>query len=127
MTTPHRTITHKEWQAEAVARFGNDSKHWSFECPVCKHVATVMDWIDAGAPEGAIAFSCVGRYVVSGRVRGAFDEDGPGPCNYAGGGLFKLNPVTVTGGPGGDHHVFEFARLPAQRTPPIGETAKEVV
>jgi hypothetical protein len=103
-----RTITHEEWMTEAKSRFGNDAMKWSFECPVCKHIAAVKDWHDAKAPEGAIAFSCVGRYV-GGKVRNAFEEEGKGPCNYAGGGLFALNPVTVTGGPGGDHHVFEFA------------------
>ena len=107
MSTP-RTLTHEEWKAEAVRRVGPDPMAWRFECPVCHHVASVKDWNDAGATEGAVAFSCVGRWT-GGKVRQAFEESGKGPCNYAGGGLFRLNPVTVTGGPGGDHHVFEFA------------------
>ena len=103
-----RTLTHADWLAEGKALFGESGLDWRFECPVCKHVASVKDWRDAGAPEGGIAFSCVGRYQ-NGETRNAFEETGAGPCNYAGGGLFRLNPVTVTGGPGGDHTVFEFA------------------
>lgn len=109
-----RTITHAEWTAEAKALYGDNAMEWRFVCPVCEHVAAVKDWREADAPEGAIAFSCVGRYV-GGKVRNAFEGTGKGPCNYAGGGLFRLNPVIVTGGPGADHHVFEFAdRLSTQ-------------
>ena len=67
---------------------------WKFVCPSCRHVASVKDWKDAGAPEGAIAFSCIGRYTGAGgdkTFRGA-----GGPCDYAGGGLFGLNPVEVS-------------------------------
>ncbi|MBA9071867.1 hypothetical protein FHR71_005660, partial [Methylobacterium sp. RAS18] len=35
-----------------------------------------------------------------------------GPCNYAGGGLFKLNPVIVTGPDGSEHAMFDFADRP---------------
>lgn len=94
------------WQAEAVRRFGPDPRTWRFSCPSCGHVAAVSDWRDAGAPEGAVAFSCVGRYLPS--AKEAFSQDG-GPCNYAGGGLFAINPVEVDG-----HRVFAFA-------PPTGE------
>ena len=102
-----RTLTHDEWKAEATKRFGTKVLAWRFVCPCCKHVASVADWQKVGAKEGAIAFSCVGRWTE--KPRKAFEEGGPGPCNYTGGGLFNLNPVKVTGGPGGDHHVFEFA------------------
>ena len=66
----------------------------------------IQDWRDAGASEGEIAFSCVGR-----RLDGqdAFD-DGKGPCTYAGGGLFKLNPVHVTRSDDGTvRQCFDFA------------------
>lgn len=104
-----RTVTYEEWLAEAKAKFGDDSMDWRFVCPVCKHEASVRDWKNAGAEEGEVAFSCIGRHMD--KPRKAFEETGKGPCNYAGGGLFRLNPVTVTGGPGGDHHVFEFASV----------------
>jgi hypothetical protein len=38
----------------------------------------------------------------------AFSQDG-GPCNYAGGGLFRLNPVTVVDPDGIENHAFDFA------------------
>lgn len=95
-------MTHKEWVAEGRRRFGSDSMKWQFVCPACGHVQSVQDYKDAGAPEGAVGFSCVGRYL-NGTPRDAF-EAGAGPCNYAGGGLFGLNPLNVDGG-----HYFDFA------------------
>jgi len=86
------TLTHEQWKAEAQRRFGVDHLDWRFVCPACGHVSSVRDWRDAGAPVNAAASSCVGRWLPS--QREAFGE-GPGPCNYAGDGLFKLNPVTV--------------------------------
>lgn len=112
---PTHYRTREEWQARGVALFGEDRREWRFVCPCCKHVATVGDWMAAGAPEGAVAFSCVGRW--TGAKREAFG-DGPGPCNYAGGGLFKLNPVRVcdVGAGARECHVFQFA--PAQVSEP---------
>jgi len=93
------------WRAEAVRLFGPDPMAWRFECPVCHHIASLKDWMDAGAPESAAAFSCLGRW--TGADRQAFGGGKKkGPCNYAGGGLFKLNPVAITGVP---HNVFAFA------------------
>ena len=66
---------------------------WRFVCPSCGHVASVKDWKDAGASEGEVAFSCVGRHLNADDAK-TFKHDG-GPCQYAGGGLFGLNPVTV--------------------------------
>ena len=109
----NRTLTATEWRAEAAARFGTEPAGWRFVCPCCGHVASIQDWRDASAPEGAIAFSCVGRW--AGAKRAAFEGTGPGPCNYAGGGLFNLNPVTVLQGEG-KHQVFEFAGASTLRT-----------
>lgn len=105
--TQPRKLTHAEWIAEAEQRFGTDAMKWRFVCPCCGHVATVQDWKDAGAQEGGVAFSCVGRWM--GAKREAFEANGdkPGTCNYTGGGLFKLNPVTVIH-EGKEHQVFEF-------------------
>lgn len=92
MTTTHH-MTRAEWLAEGEQLFGKDPMAWRFACPACGHVATVKDWKDAGAPEGAVAFSCVGRWLPD--AREALGGKGKGPCNYAGGGLFDLNPVRV--------------------------------
>jgi hypothetical protein len=93
-------MTYEEWITEARRRFGDDASKWAFVCPSCGHVATVKDWRDAGAPEGEIAFSCVGRH-----LPGASDVgERSSPCNYAGGGLFRLNPTEVEG-----EHYFAFA------------------
>lgn len=100
-------MTHAEWVAEGDKLFGHDTDAWRFECPVCKHVASVGDYKAAGAPEAAVAFSCIGRWLEN--ARPAFEERGVGPCTYAGGGLFKLNPVTVVDLGGRKHHVFAFA------------------
>lgn len=105
---PGRTLTADEWRAEACTRFGDHRPAWRFVCPCCGHVASIQDWRDAGAPEGAFAFSCIGRW--TGAKRAAFEGTGPGPCNYAGGGPFNLNPVTVLQGDG-KHRVFEFAEV----------------
>jgi hypothetical protein len=111
------TMTHTEWLAEAKRRFGDDPMAWKFVCPSCGHVASVKDWKDAGAPEGAVAFSCVGRYIgddVDDKIARdkAFRNSG-GPCNYAGGGLFRLNPVAVDFEEGKEPmQVFAFADVP---------------
>ena len=88
-----REMTLEEWNAEGERKFGPDRMKWRFVCPVCGHVAMVKDWREAGASEGAVAFSCVGRWIDGSRK--AFEERGVGPCTYAGGGLFRLNPVRI--------------------------------
>jgi len=97
-----KPLTMAEWQAEGEKLFGADSKKWRFVCPSCEHVATTQDWIDAGAPRAAIAFSCVGRWLD--KPADAFVSKGKGPCNYAGGGLFCINTKSVE-----DGYFFEFA------------------
>lgn len=102
-----KVLTHAEWLAEAARRFGPDPMQWRFVCPCCKHVASVADWKAAGASEGEVAVSCVGRHGPS--PRDAFKK-GDGPCNYAGYGLFRLNPVRVDMGNGKEpRQVFAFA------------------
>lgn len=94
-------MTLAEWKREGTRLFGPNMGAWRWKCPACGHVAKAQDWTDAGAPEGAIAFSCIGRWIEGSRE--AFGE-GEGPCNYAGGGLIGMNPVEVDGG-----HYFAFA------------------
>lgn len=109
MADPRSTaqvMTHEQWLAEAKRRFGPDPMNWKFVCPVCKHTASVGDWKAAGATEGEVAFSCVGRRLAE--AREAFGK-GDGPCNYAGGGLFRLNPVKVQLPDGHVRETFAFA------------------
>lgn len=102
------TMTKLEWLAEGKRRFGDDLMSWRFVCPSCGHVATPMDWKAAGAAEGEVAFSCVGRHLDA--PSDAFGC-GPGPCNYAGGGLFQINPIEVVYSDGSSDHVFAFAEV----------------
>ena len=101
-------MTLDEWNAEGERRFGTDRLNWKFKCPACKHVASVRDYKEAMAPEGAVGFSCIGRW--TGALREAFEgkRERPGPCNYAGGGLIGLNPVEIVVGDK-SHRMFEFA------------------
>jgi hypothetical protein len=87
-------MTLDEYQEEAERRFGNNKMNWAFICPVCKHIATVTDYKEAGAPEEAVGFSCIGRWTES---KSAFNDPDCSPCDYTGGGLFRLNPVIITG------------------------------
>lgn len=96
-------MTKAEWTAIGIKRFGADQMKWKFKCPACGHVASVQDYKNAGAPATTVAFSCIGRYLQD-KPREAFAKKGEGPCNYAGGGLFGLNPIEVDG-----EHYFEFA------------------
>ena len=107
-----RRITKEAWVAEARARFGNDPMQWAFVCPSCGWVATIQEWKDADAMNQA-AFSCIGRAIGSAKELGA-DR---GPCNYAGGGLFRLNPVSVIEESGFERETFEFADAPKEKTP----------
>lgn len=93
-----------EWRAEAEKLFGPDEMLWRFKCPSCGHECSIQDYKDAGAKSENVGFSCIGRW--TGTTQDAF-TGGPGPCNYAGGGLIGINPVTVTDGEL-THHLFEF-------------------
>ena len=108
MTDQRKRYTHAEWMAETRRRFGDDAMHWAFVCPSCGHVATVKDWMDAGASEGEAAFSCIGRRMPNPKRLG----EKTGPCNYAGGGLFHLNPVIVVFPDGKERETFDFAEAP---------------
>lgn len=92
-----RKVTQDQWEAEGKRRFGNDWMKWKFICSVCKHVASIQDWKDVGASEGEVAFSCVGRHMEKQAKKFGHKEKGDpdSPCDYAGGGLFRLNPIHV--------------------------------
>ena len=100
-----RRISIEDWRAEGEARYGKDKLKWRFKCPSCGYVQSVEDYRDAGAPEGHVAFSCIGRSLPDRQEMGT--KEG-GPCNYAGGGLIRLNPVVVVT-PDGEQETFEWA------------------
>jgi hypothetical protein len=95
-------MTLAEWFTEGARRFGENRMKWEFVCPACGFVQSTEVYKDQGAPVSAVAFSCVGRW--SGATREAFGDIGPGPCNYAGDGLFRIAPIEVDGRP-----TFDFA------------------
>ncbi|MFH1813426.1 MAG: VVA0879 family protein [Pseudomonadota bacterium] len=101
-----KTYTHAEWLAEAERRFGSDPMAWRFKCPSCGHVATAKDWKEAGAPVGAVAFSCIGRYTGADGSN-TFKHAG-GPCNYTSGGLFVINKVSIITNDGKETPAFDF-------------------
>lgn len=104
-----KTIALAAWRDEGRRRFGIDSRRWQFKCPSCGHVARKQDWEDAGAPPGAVAFSCIGRYTGDAEAAkaAAFKRAG-GPCNYTSGGLFDIAKVHVVDDDGVAHSMFEF-------------------
>lgn len=101
-----REISYAQWVEEGEKKFGPDKMKWKFVCPMCGHVATGEDWKAAGAPAGSIGFACIGRWQEN--PRDAFRAVGKGPCNYTGGGLFRLNPVTIVVSEDEKHTYFEF-------------------
>lgn len=101
------TLTIDQWRRRAAELFGDDPFDWRFRCPVCGHVAAGRDWQRVGANQGEVAFSCVGRHIAGSRR--AIGGIGPGPCDYAGGGLFALNPQPITMPGGQTMMAFEFA------------------
>lgn len=106
---PMIEMTEAEFMAEGVRRFGPDPRDFKFSCPSCGHVATARDYEAAGAPESAIAFSCVGRWLKDRNeafTTALMSPPGSGPCNYAGDGLFKLNPVHLTDRPSSGYFAF---------------------
>jgi hypothetical protein len=109
---PTPRMTHAEWLAEGKRRFGEDFQKWRFKCPVCGHVASIGDYkpfADQGATPSSAAQECIGRY--AGKRRAAFGIDsGPGPCDYALFGLFRLPGVVITPQDGGEPMMsFAFA------------------
>lgn len=97
-----RELTYDEWMNEAKSHF-ESPQDIAFTCPSCGYVQSVKECREAGHPESAIGFSCIGRTLGTDKEFG--DKTG-GPCNYAGGGLIRLNPVKITDK---DTSLFEFA------------------
>jgi len=99
-------MTVQDWNAKGERLYGKNKANWKFKCPSCGYVASAQEWKDAGDDGSQTAFSCIGRLLGSEKTIG--DKTG-GPCNYAGGGLFRLNPVEITNDDGQTSWFFDFA------------------
>jgi hypothetical protein len=115
-------LTHSEWLKESEKRYPDGNV--AFICPVCKHRQTVSEYRSVNAPDGTIGFSCIGRFLDT--CRAAFGGPGAGkersgPCDYAGGGLFPLNPITIVckkpDGSEEEIQIFDFADDPLEGSP----------
>jgi hypothetical protein len=93
-----RHVKFDQWLKEGESHFGGDRMNWRFVCPLCGRTFKASDWRDAGAKPDAVGFACVGRWKP--------DLE----CDYAGGGLFRLNPVRVETPSGKVVEMFEFAK-----------------
>jgi hypothetical protein len=103
-----RTLSFEKWTEERIRRFGPDANDAKFVCPICRYVQSVRECRAAGMPDDCIGFSCIGRWIGGSRDAFGAPASSPGPCNYAGGGLFRLNPVTVQLSNGNRIELFEF-------------------
>lgn len=106
-------MTRADWLAEGKRLFGEDFKKWKFICPVCGNVQCGQDFLDVGCKAAAerVYFSCIGRVITDGRPIGTMmQKQTTVPCDYTGGGLFRLNPIHVTNDEGKVVEVFAFAR-----------------
>jgi hypothetical protein len=52
----------KEWQQEAIKRFGDDPKNWAFVCPACGKITTIAEMEAAGGDRNDAAQECIGRH-----------------------------------------------------------------
>lgn len=110
------TISFEDWKKKGRELFGEDSKQWKFKCPICETSQSIRDFIDAGVDEDeardSIAFECIGRHLPKEETQSAFKSGKKfitgKPCDYAGYGLFKLNPVKVKLKTGTIIKVFDF-------------------
>lgn len=104
-------MTRDEWHALGKTLFGDNMLFWKFVCPICKTVIEVRDYKNAKAPQSAIGFNCIGRYFKDAQKAFGDKKIKKGnPCDYAGGGLFRLNPVEVDCD-GTILNVFDFYRV----------------
>ena len=102
-----KRTTLKEWQEEARARFGEDSRKWKFRCPACGHEQSIQEFLDIGADPNSAYQGCIGRRTGKGSpVEG--DSSG---CNWAAYGFFGTmgKGRIVIADDGEEVEVFAFA------------------
>lgn len=108
-------MKHSEWLEKGKRLYGKNTETWQFKCPVCETIQTAKDFIAAGASKdeamNSIAVECIGRHLPE--KQKAFDSSQGkiikgSPCNYAGYGLLRLNPVEIEFEDGFKRHAFAF-------------------
>ena len=101
--------THDEWWAEAHKRFEH-REDVAFQCPACKHIATLRDFKDAGLDPEDAATNCIGRLTGKGVDFFKVGKDKGDGCNWCAYGLFgTLNGGRVVVMPDGKEIlVFDF-------------------
>jgi hypothetical protein len=103
-------MTYEEWEKKGLRLYGKDKREWKFKCPSCSFIQTFNDFLKLTTEEEAssmIGFSCIGRLLEDkGEFLGKKQEGKP--CNYAGGGLFRINPIIIIRD-GIEQSYFDFA------------------
>ena len=110
-------MKHHEWLEKAKKLYGENPGDWKFKCPICHTIQTAKDFVNAGLSKEeastSIAQECIGRYLpekqkaFGDRKKDKFVKGVP--CNYAGYGLFKLNPIEIIMDDGTKYQAFDFA------------------
>jgi hypothetical protein len=118
-----QTVTLEDFVARAEALFGTDRMNWRFVCPGCGHIASIREYKDAGAPEGAVGFSCIGRYLEN--CRDWLTGTGNGPCNYTAGGLLGIAPIELIGPDGKKSPCFALDESDAPAIYPLNLTQNQ--
>lgn len=126
-TTSGYTITQAELVAMAKGRFGDDPKTYAFQCPSCKDIASIGDFIEAGADPSAAGQECIGRSLNALKGQPNLDSGkslGRG-CDWSAYGLFAGPWRIVMPGapkPGGEwgpepdtHIAYSFPLAPAPK------------
>jgi hypothetical protein len=101
-------MTVLEWRQLGIKLFGVEEDEWRFVCPGCGHVQAIKDfrpYATQGATPDSARQECIGRYTGG---RSWLFDGGPGPCDYAGYGLFGLSPVVVVKPDGKEVQCFHF-------------------
>ncbi|MYR93061.1 MULTISPECIES: VVA0879 family protein [unclassified Streptomyces] len=114
----YRKITHADFLAEAVEKFGKNPMAWAFQCPTCGDTATGQDFSAAldehprerkGVP--VIASDLLGQECI-GRTLGALGQGSSRGCDWAAYGLFR-GPWEVVMPDGHSAWSFPLAPVPA--------------
>ena len=98
-----------EWKCEAEERFGKSPKNWKFQCPVCGHVQTPLDFVEFSDDPANDAYTqCIGR--VNGKGTKNQTDKGHG-CNWAAYGLFGTagKGRIIIADSGKEVEIFDFA------------------
>lgn len=85
-------VSQAAWLDEARRLFGDDPKLWTFECPICGHRQTLVQFEEIGADPYLAYQECIGRRLTdrASELGAKPASDGRlSPCDYAAYGLFR--------------------------------------